>query len=105
MESVYVKLHFSLRHIEFAFEEGSFSLNLGNVTTVHVAPSTFKTGDSSYLCLVLTTPQIKYEVYARDRGVLQAWVCSLKNILAYGKDIKLLRGVWLASSKENAKLS
>lgn len=105
MESVYVKLHFSLRHIEFAFEEGSFSLNLGNVTTVHVAPSTYKTGDSSYFCLVLTTPQIKYEVYARDRGVLQAWVCSLKNILAYGKDVKLLRGVWLASSKENAKLS
>ncbi|EFO61285.1 Hypothetical protein GLP15_4005 [Giardia lamblia P15] len=105
MESVYMKLHFSLRHIEFAFEEGSFSLNLGNVITVYVAPSTLTCGDNEYYCLILTTPQTKYEVYARDRSVLQAWVCSLKNILAYGKDIKSLRSIWLASSKENVRVS
>lgn len=105
MESVYVKLHFSLRHIEFAFEEGSFSLSLGSVVAVYVASSTLTCGGNVYYCLVLTTPQTKYEIYARDRSILQAWVCSLKNILAYGKDIKPLRSIWLSSSKENARLS
>lgn len=101
MESVYVKLHFSLRYIEFSFEEGTFSLYLSNITDVQASSSTLSHDDNAYLCLALITPQLKYDIYTRDRITLQEWVCSLKNVLAYGKNIKSLRRLWIASSKRN----